>query len=268
MELRKADIARVEAAQDKCRGCDGKICKQDPRGMVPVITPDQGRYYEAYRMCKWERMKREQKKVQRLFSAAKVPRVYEGLGWGDYEATDDNQEAVAAVKYIMQPGEKKGLFIYGPRGTGKTMLVAILANEMTKNGQPVLFSSVPDLLEDIRESYGKDTASETMRAAREAACLILDDLGAERITEWVGEQLFTLLNYRYNERLKTIITSNYSRRELSQRLTVRDRNGNGADDTQAQRLLSRISGMCERVYLGGRDWRQEGGDRNYAKIHD
>ena len=254
LELRKADIARVEATQEKCRGCDGKICIQNPQGMIPVVASNHGKYYEAYRMCKWERTRRNHKKIQRLFSAAKVPRLYEGVSWDDYRLTDDNSEAVTAVKYIMKPGTK-GLFVYGPRGTGKTMLVSILANEMTKNGQTVLFSSVPDLLEDIRESYNKKTSDKTIRAAREVSCLILDDLGAEHITEWVGSQLFSLLNHRYNERLKTIITSNYNRKELSQRLTVWDSNSQIADDTQAQRIISRINGMCDYVYLGGDDWR-------------
>ncbi len=109
----------------------------------------------------------------------------------------------------------------------------------------------------IRRSFGLNTTVETVKAAREAPCLILDDLGAERITEWVGEQLFCLLNYRYNSQLQTIITTNYSTTELAERLTIYNKQGQ-ADDAQAQRILSRIYGMCERVYLGGKDWRQTG----------
>ncbi len=107
------------------------------------------------------------------------------------------------------------------------------------------------------ETWRQIPPVETVKAAREAPCLILDDLGAERITEWVGEQLFCLLNYRYNSQLQTIITTNYSTTELAERLTIYNKQGQ-ADDAQAQRILSRIYGMCERVYLGGKDWRQTG----------
>lgn len=223
--------------------------------MIPVIVDDNGRFYSALRLCKHERASRQQKKIDRLFRSACVPAAYASDTFSTYEVTGDNAEAVAAAKWIVNAGDARGLFIYGPRGTGKTKLAAIIANEKAKAGSPVLFSSVPDLLEDIRRSYGTNKVAETMDAARTTPCLVLDDLGAERITEWVGEQLFCLLNYRYNNRLQTVITTNYDMAALAERLTIYDRSGN-ADDTQAQRIMSRIYGMCERVYLGGKDWRQ------------
>ena len=257
LEAHHDEIIRIEEKQALCDGCDGKTCKQTTRGIYPVVSEYNGFFHEAVAICKWEKKKREEEKIARLFHAAKVPAAYEHDGWDNYKSTKDNERAVAAAKWIvLNPDNKRGLFIYGPRGTGKTMLAAIIANEKAKKGQPVLFTSVPDLLEDIRMSFGTNQRGDVMQAARDTPCLVLDDLGAERITEWVGEQLFTLLNYRYNERLQTIITTNYSTDELSERLVTRSKDGI-EDDTNAQRILSRIYGMCARVYLGGVDWRQE-----------
>ena len=257
LEANRERITEIEALQDICRGCDGQECKQSVPGMIPQVTPENGRYYESVSICRHERAKRQQRKQARLFQSAKVPVAYQQDDFSNYTVTANNQKAVAAAKWIVGGESRKGLFLYGERGTGKTKLASIIANEKMRKGGVVLFSSVPDLLNDLRQSFIKNTTAEAMQTAREAPCLVLDDLGAERITEWVGEQLFSLLNFRYNEGLQTIITTNYGLEELTKRLTFIAKDGN-ADDTQAQRIMSRISGMCVTVQVGGDDWRQKG----------
>ena len=253
-ELHADDIAAIEEKQDICRGCKGRSCQQEVPGMVPVVAPENGRYYTAMRMCKWEKQRRENVKQARLFSRAKVPVAYNRDTFGSYRVNEGNRAAVEAAKWSV--GEsRRGLFLYGPTGTGKTKLAAIIANEKTGRGQQVLFSSMPDFLADLRGSFAKKNTAEVMKAALEVPCLILDDLGAERMTLWVGEQLFCLLNHRYNEGLQTIITSNYDPESIAARLVCRDDDG-AEDDSQARRIMSRVFGMCEMVNLAGKDWRK------------
>ena len=254
-EAHKDDIAAIEAAQEVCHGCRGAECRQGVTGMVPVIAPENGRFYTAMRMCKWEKLRRENKRKEKLFSRARVPFAYSRDNFSTYKVTTDNQTAVEAAKWSLQEGNKRGLFLYGKTGTGKTKLAAVIANEKTGRGEQVLFSSVPDFLADIRASYGKNANAETMELARDIPCLILDDLGAEKLTDWVGEQLFCLLNHRYNEGLQTIITSNYEPETIMSRLVSIDKDGR-LDDTHARRIMSRIFGMCEMVCVGGKDWRK------------
>lgn len=263
VKAHREEIIEIEHQQDFCKFCQGiEHCRQDIRGYKLIIRDDDWRFRTAVAPCRYERQRMQNVKQERYFKTAHVPARYARATFSNYQVTNSNKIAVSAARWIvtgtLKDNDKNGLMFYGPRGTGKTMLVAIIANEKARRGESVLFLSVPDLLNALRDSYGTNTNAKAMQFARETPCLILDDLGAERMTEWVGEQLFSLLNYRYNEKKQTIITTNYSRAELAKRLSFIDKQG-GQDDTQAQRILSRISGMCESVYLGGKDWRMDGG---------
>ena len=224
--------------------------------MIPVVDTSYGRFCHALCPCKHERNRREKLRIARLFSSARIPRAYEGNTFADYTVTDGNRKAVESARWVLDGGS--GVFLYGVRGTGKTKLAAIIANERARAGHPVLFASVPDLMADIRASFDGSKTAETVQAVKETPFLVLDDLGSEKMSEWVGEQLFCIVNHRYNERLQTVVTSNYSPTEIIGHMASVDRRGNVIDDMQGQRIMSRIYGMCERVEIKGADWRMKG----------
>jgi len=103
------------------------------------------------------------------------------------------------------------LVLIGRVGCGKTHLAAAIANQSLARGSLVLFSTVIDLLDHLRTAFSP-TATEVydqkLNKMREAALLVLDDLGAQQSTPWATEKLFQLLNYRYNYRIPTVITTN------------------------------------------------------------
>ena len=257
IERHRDEIAHIEHLQDLCRGCTGETCKQASQGMIPMVDTSHGRFFHVLSPCKHERNRRERLRIARLFASAHIPRAYETDTFADYEVTGGNKGAVDAAR-MMVDGEIGGLFVYGVRGTGKTKLAAIIANELARAGSPVLFASVPDLMADIRASFSDGKTAETVQAVKETPFLVLDDLGSEKMSEWVGEQLFCIVNHRYNERLQTVVTSNYSPTEIIGHMATVDARGNVIDDMQGQRIMSRIYGMCERVEIRGADWRMKG----------
>ena len=101
---------------------------------------------------------------------------------------------------------------------------------------------MPDWLERIRDTYGTNQSpADLLQRPREARLLLMDDLGVEKPSEWVREQLYTLINTRYLEGRPIIATSNTSLAQLEGRI--------------GDRTCSRLSEMCETLHLGGKDRR-------------
>ncbi len=116
------------------------------------------------------------------------------------------------------------LVLKGGYGCGKTHLAAAIANGCVERGLPVLFITVPDLLDHLRAAFAPSSPVEydtRFEDVRSASVLILDDLGTESATPWAQEKLFQIFNYRYNARLPTVVTTNRELEEIPLRLRSR-----------------------------------------------
>ena len=116
------------------------------------------------------------------------------------------------------------LVLLGGYGCGKTHLALAIANACVEQGLPVLFLTVPDLLDYLRAAFAPGATQsydERFEEIRSAPLLILDDLGTEQSTSWALEKLFQLLNFRYMNRLPTVITTNQEVEDLEPRLRSR-----------------------------------------------
>ena len=116
-----------------------------------------------------------------------------------------------------------GLFINGEIGSGKTLyavnfLLASLRQTFIKQYGPRVhkFITVPDLLEDIRKSFDKETETDPVGFYSNVDLLILDDLGIEKTTDWTLEKLYQIINFRYENLKSTIFTSERPLKELAE----------------------------------------------------
>lgn len=115
----------------------------------------------------------------------------------------------AAADFATHP--RNWLVLVGDVGRGKTHLAAAIKNYRDAHGETTLFMTVPDLLDYLRATYAPSsdvTYDRGFDAIRNAPVLVLDDYGAHSSTAWAEEKLFQLLNYRFNARLPTVITTN------------------------------------------------------------
>jgi len=116
------------------------------------------------------------------------------------------------------------LILAGVNGCGKTHLAAAVVNYRYKLGKPALFVVVPDLLDHLRSTFSPDsktTYDRLSEAVRTAELLVLDDFGEQASTPWVQEKLYQIINYRYNARLPTIVTTSLTFEEMDTRIRSR-----------------------------------------------
>lgn len=115
------------------------------------------------------------------------------------------------------------LLLEGGYGCGKTHLAAAIANFAVNQGTPTLFITVPDLLDSLRFSFDdpETTFEQRFEEIRNAGLLILDDFGTQNATPWAQEKLFQIMNYRYINKLPTVITTNLMLDEIEGRIRSR-----------------------------------------------
>ena len=189
--------------------------------------PDFGKLYPC--QCKIEELEAKRlSDLQDLSQLGKLSRMTfqsfkpEGVGLNT-QKRENLRRAYERAKHFAQ--ESVGwLILKGGYGCGKTHLAAAISNYRIANGQPVLFVVVPDLLDHLRATYAPTSQvsfDKRFEEVRAAPLLILDDLGTQSATPWAQEKLYQILNYRYNARLPTVITTNHELEEIDLRLRSR-----------------------------------------------
>jgi len=198
---------------------------------------------------------REQVGHNRL-ADANIPKRYQHCTLANFTTYNESLErAVAKAQRVAQayPVINQGLLLEGQPGVGKTHLaVAVLKQVIQTTGAPGLFYDTRDLLRVIRSTYDpaiRTTELEVLRPVMTVDLLVLDDLGAEKTSEWVEETMNLIVNTRYNEKRLTIFTSNFQ--DIPD-----DSEPNSLLFRIGHRMRSRLHEMCEFVVLDAADYRE------------
>ena len=196
---------------------------------LPIIDPGFGQAHRC--ICRVEDDRRQSQEA--LLRYCQLPQGAIDMTFAAFEVSGQLKEAYMAARELRI--ERKVPFLltlFGPRGCGKTHLGIAACHAWMGQGLPAKYIHVVDMLSDLRAGYADKRRGYDDRLAlyRNVPLLVMDDFGTQQGTDWALEQLDTLIDHRYIERLHTVVTTNGVPDDLPERI--------------ADRLMDRRFGVC------------------------
>jgi DNA replication protein DnaC len=179
-----------------------------------------------------------------------IPKRFRGVSFDRKPICDIDRSRLDLVRAFVARIEEnldagKGIWFSGDLGTGKTSLAMLVSQAAERRGRSVAVYSVPTLLAEIKNTYDRDAGDSYLSLFRKLCSvdlLHLDDLGAERRTDWVLEQLYSIVNERWQDERSIVATTNLDRDELREQI--------------GWRTVSRLVEICgDEIPIHGEDLR-------------
>src|ERR1700728_1692622 len=151
--------------------------------------------------------------------SAVIPERYKDVAFDRFPVTDIDPKIVAATKRYVDRIDAnlnagRGLWFMGPVGTGKTTLAMLITKSALEAGRSAARFSLPGLLSQIRKTFDTGSHNELLERLTAVDLLHIDDIGAEQTTPWVLEELYSIINARYEEQRSMLVTTNIQDRQM------------------------------------------------------
>ena len=231
---------------ENCKKCPGLInCPNHVKGYVYYPQKQESKVTFNYIPCKI------QKEFEKGIEEKKGSTILNKARMKDIEL--DDKKRVKLIKWLKDFYDKydvtkinKGLYLHGTFGCGKTFLISALLNELTEK-KNVRYELVyfPELLRTLKDDF--NLVDVKVRYLSNVEILVLDDIGAEKVSEWGRDEILgTILQHRMNNNLTTFFTSNLTIDELEQHLSA---SKDSIDLVKARRIIERIKHLTEDIEI-------------------
>ena len=238
--------------------CEVKLPEGLGRGRTerfPVMCECRRKAVEAEEAAELKR--KEMEVVQRLRKESLMSPRFEEATFQNFRVDQANAYNLKLCRRYAEHFDKmveknQGLIFYGDVGTGKTFAAACIANHLLSRGVPVVMTSFIKLLSSM-QTFGNDNERLIANLNR-AKLLIIDDLGAERDTDFAQEHVYNIIDSRYRAKLPLIITTNMTIQEIRE-----------PNSTRYARIYDRLSKMLPMEFAGG-SWRKDDAARSLTEM--
>lgn len=231
---------------NNCAKCEGLVyCQNRLEGHVFYPEKEDYQIKFSYAPCKYQKemLKKQKERDSREKDILNA-------SFSDIDITD--KKRVKVIKWLKNFYDKydkneefKGLYLHGNFGCGKTYLISALFNELSKKRISTEIVYFPELLRDIKSDF--DTFGDRIEYLEEVDLLLIDDIGAEKVTEWSRDEILgTILQKRMNNYKTTFFTSNLNMEELERHLRI---NSYSDDEIKARRIIERVKQLTEDMEL-------------------
>ena len=238
---------------NNCSECSGLIyCKNRLDGHVMYPEKQGKQIIFSYMPCKYEKERRE-KEANRMTRDKELSMA----SMKEIDRTDNNRKQV--LKWWInfcdtydKNGSHTGLYLHGTFGCGKTYIISALFNEFAKKRISTEIVYLPELLRDLKSDF--DSFADRIDYLENVDLLLIDDIGAEKVTEWSRDEILgTILQHRMNNYKTTFFTSNLTIDELEQHLII---SSNVDEKVKARRIIERVKQLTEDMELIGENKRK------------
>lgn len=206
-----------------------------------------------YIPCKYKKELDERNKYKNNIHLFEVPKEIKEASMKNIDL--DNPDRFKLIKWLKNFLDNyktgigmKGVYLTGNFGCGKTYLISAALNELAKKDHQIAIVYYPEFLRSLKESFNDpETYNEKFRMIKRVDVLLIDDIGAETMTEWSRDEVLgTILQYRMQEGLTTFFTSNLTIKELEEHFSISTR---GIEKVKAKRIIERIKQLTEEMTL-------------------
>ena len=241
----------------KCNDCIGlSTCSQPIRGHFPILEPHLGRLKLDFTPCQYFKSQEHLANIQ----AFHMPKTLAHVNFETLHADANREELFRlGMDFVLNYKKdefKKGMFLYGSMGSGKTYALCAIANELAKRGVGCAVVYFPELIAQVKASFNTEAnASNTIvEKLKDVPVLMLDDIGSESVTSWMRDEILgRILNHRMMNELPTFFTSNFNFKQLLTHYEQTTRNE--YEPVKAARILERIKALAVPVELIGKNYR-------------
>ena len=245
------EIAEINKICQKCKGLNS--CPYDIAGVRKNASVNDNLIEFNYCDCLYKQEYDKETAYLKNIYSYKMPKYIKDASFKNIYKDDSNR--LDTIKYLKKfydnynKEKQNGLYLYGNFGCGKSYLIAALFNELAKKGIQSTIIYFPEFLLSLKNSFNSTSEEyqERFDFIKESPLLLLDDIGAERISDWSRDEVLgVILQYRMEEGLPTFFTSNLSISELEQHLSI---TGKSDDKVKARRIIERIKYLSNDIKM-------------------
>ena len=247
-------LSAAACEYNNCKNCKNILeCKNEVSGYIYYPNRIEKEVEFAYRPCKYKtKLDKENTNLANIYYYD-IPKDIKNAKMKDIDLLDKNRfEVIKWMKEYITNTKKdiyqKGIYLNGNFGCGKTYLLSAMLNEIAKTGKTIAIVYYPEFLRSLKEAfYDNEEYKKRFNFIKKANYLLLDDIGADSVTEWSRDEVLgTILQYRMEEKLPTFFTSNLTLDELEDHLATTNKE---VDHIKSRRIIERIKQLTTSVTM-------------------
>ena len=240
-----------------CLNCKGiGFCGQKVRGYYENLEYD-GMMQVVQTACVHQRKQLAEEAHMSRYLISDLPSNLHAVSFEKIRTEKEKREYLQVLTEAMEACESsKGLYLYGTMGSGKTYLAACASNYYARQGRKTAFIHYPSFCRRMAAEVQESEYKTEFDRACIADFLVIDDIGAESVTEWNRDQiLLPLLSIRYEENLPTWFTSNEDMNSLAKHFRFSSRGKD--EEIKADRIIERIEHLAKALEVTSQDRRKQ-----------